>query len=582
MLLDHYPGGVWGIDFEFYPQAGREGNPPAPVCMVAKNFCSGQSMRLWQDDLERQTTAPFPTDHSALVVAFYASAEASCFRVLGWPPPANVLDLYVAFRMLTNGRTTPCGNGLLGALAWFGLPSVGALEKDSMRSLALRGADWTPAERVALLDYCESDVLALEALFAKLQPHIDKPRILLHGRYTLAAAEIELAGVPIDVSAFEAVRNRREELQRELIRRVDADYGVFQDTTFKQERFAQYLKERDMQWPIHPSGALDLSDGTFKDMCRTYPGLEPLRQTRKSLAALRDCRLQIGDDGRNRSLLSMYRSTTGRNQPSNSKSIFGQPAWMRGFIQPRPGQALAYLDWCQQEFGIAAALSGDQAMLDAYRTGDPYLAFAVQAGAVPPEATKHTHKKERDQFKACVLAVQYGMAAESLAHRIGQPTARANQLLHLHRSTYSEFWRWSEGVLNQATLGRKLWTVFGWPLHVTETANARSLCNFPMQANGAEMMRLACIRLTQDGIKVCAPVHDAILIEAPDQEIEQVTDHVRQVMSAASSVVLAGFALNSDTKIVRHPERLIEDRGTKMWDLVMDILNLHDLKVSPA
>ena len=71
--------------------------------------------------------------------------------------------------------------------------------------------------------------------------------------------------------------------------------------------------------------------------------------------------------------------------------------WVRGLIRPGPGTALAYVDYEQQEFGIAAALSGDPAMMDAYRSGDPYLAFARQAGAVPAEATKQTHRDVRLQ-----------------------------------------------------------------------------------------------------------------------------------------------------------------------------------------
>jgi DNA polymerase-1 len=74
---------------------------------------------------------------------------------------------------------------------------------------------------------------------------------------------------------------------------------------------------------------------------------------------------------------------THRLQPSNAKFIFGPSVWLRGLIQPAPGHGLAYLDWAQQEFGIAAALSGDPLMPEAYRSGDPYLAFAKQAGAVP-------------------------------------------------------------------------------------------------------------------------------------------------------------------------------------------------------
>ncbi len=94
--------------------------------------------------------------------------------------------------------------------------------------------------------------------------------------------------------------------------------------------------------------------------------------------------------------------------PSNSKFIFGPPTWLRGLIKPEPGMVVTYVDWSQQEFGIAASLSGDRAMMDAYRSGDPYLAFGKQAGRIPTDGTKQTHGAERDLFKACVLGVQYG------------------------------------------------------------------------------------------------------------------------------------------------------------------------------
>ena len=85
MGLPSYPGGVWLVDFEFHPAHGREGNPPAPVCMVAREIASGRTLRLWQDELARLPSAPFPTDASALFVAYYAPAEMSCFIAPGSP-----------------------------------------------------------------------------------------------------------------------------------------------------------------------------------------------------------------------------------------------------------------------------------------------------------------------------------------------------------------------------------------------------------------------------------------------------------------------------------------------------------------
>jgi len=80
--------------------------------------------------------------------------------------------------------------------------------------------------------------------------------------------------------------------------------------------------------------------------------------------------------------------------------------------------AVAYVDWSQQEIGIAAALSGDAAMMAAYESGDFYLSFAKQAGAVPKDATKESHFRERSQFKVCALAVQYGTGPKSIANSL--------------------------------------------------------------------------------------------------------------------------------------------------------------------
>jgi DNA polymerase-1 len=102
-----------------------------------------------------------------------------------------------------------------------------------------------------------------------------------------------------------------------------------------------------------------------------------MRELRSGLSDMRLSDLAVGHDGRNRTILSAFGSKTGRNQPSNSKYIFGPSVWLRGLIKPPPGHGLAYVDWSQQEFGIAAALSGDPTMRAAYRTGDPYIMKAL-------------------------------------------------------------------------------------------------------------------------------------------------------------------------------------------------------------
>ena len=80
-------------------------------------------------------------------------------------------------------------------------------------------------------------------------------------------------------------------------------------------------------------------------------------------------------------------------------------SWARSLIRPREGEVIIAIDWSNQEFAIAAILSGDSAMLEAYNSGDPYLYFAIAAGGAPAGATKKTHPAERNLFKATTLGV---------------------------------------------------------------------------------------------------------------------------------------------------------------------------------
>jgi len=564
-VLDRYAE-VWAVDFEFTAPPGAR---PAPICMVARELYSGRTIQLWQDQFG--PTPPFSIGPETCFVAYYASAELGCFRVLGWPKPTNILDLFTEFRDRSNGLELPAGAGLIGALAYFGLDTIGSQEKTEMRELAMRGGSCTEDERGALLDYCESDVDALARLLPVMLPGIDLPRALLRGRYMAAAAAMEHNGTPIDTVTLTLLRAHWNDIQDDLIAAVD-EHGIYDGRTFKMDRWARFLAINGIPWPVLESGQLDLGDGTFRQMAKAYPVISPYRELRSALSDLRLNDLAVGADGRNRTILSAFRSRTGRNQPSNSKSIWGPSVWLRGLIKPPPGCGIAYVDWSQQEFGIAAALSGDTAMQDAYRSGDPYLAFAKQAGLVPQDATKATHGPQRELCKQCVLAVQYGMQHESLALRMAQPPLAARDLLRAHRETYPQFWAWSDAAVDHAMLSGSLYTAFGWHVHVGEKSNPRSLRNFPMQANGAEMLRLACCFAIEGGIEVCAPVHDAVLICAPLDRLEADVEQMKACMVRASAIVLGGFELRADASIVRYPDRYMDPRGVVMWARVMELV----------
>ena len=146
----------------------------------------------------------------------------------------------------------------------------------------------------------------------------------------------------------------------------------------------------------------------------------------------------------------------------------------------------------------------------------------------------------------------------------------------------------------------RLWTVFGWLLHIedhSESAQRRkasvgkssrkrrdggpnplSIRNFPIQGNGAEMLRLACCLATEREIQVCAPVHDALLIEAPLERLDDAVVKTRAAMKEASEIVLDGFGIGTDVKMVVYPDRYVDKRGKKMWDTVWQTIAEHETR----
>ena len=97
-----------------------------------------------------------------------------------------------------------------------------------------------------------------------------------------------------------------------------------------------------------------------------------------------------------------------------------------------------------------------------------------------------------------------------------------------------------------------------------------------MQANGAEMLRLACCFATEQGVRVCAPVHDALLIEAPIDEFDEAIQSTRESMNSASRIVLDGFVLGTDVEKFVYPNRYTDPRGQTTWNLVKSIITSLD------
>jgi DNA polymerase-1 len=556
----------FGVDTDGKP---IEGNPLRPVCVCMKDLLSNHSWELWLDEIPAKP--PFPLDKTTLIITFNASAECGTFKELGWPAPARILDLFAEYCDRRNGSDGETGRSLLAALEYFGLDTIGATHKQQMIDRILRGPPFTEQERREICDYCWSDVNALERLLPIMLPHIGWKGALVRGRYGNAVASMQRAGIPVNVALLNEVVARWSEIQVGLIRRIDRDFGVYDGTTFKADRFEAYVEKAGIPWPRLKTGALALDADTFGDMARVFPVIAPLAELRNAIGKMRKNDVPIGEDGRARTGLRPFASSTSRNQPSTSQFLYGASKWIRNFIQPEIGHALIYFDYSAEEIGIAAAISGDKVMQSDYLDGDYYTNFGVALGQLPPGCTKAMADElgVRDKLKIACLAMIYGMGPALLASRIDRPTAVAAGWIRYHRSRYHVFWNFAQRAIDHVMRGGSLETELGWHLHPRRDPNPRSIANFPVQANASEILRVACCLVTEAGYETCCPVHDAILVNCKIEDIDRTLVEVKAMMTKASQIVLGGFAIKVGHEVTKYPNHLTDKRGTKMWTAVM-------------
>ena len=565
------------LDWEYTSDPGQV---PDPVCLVAIDLVSNTEIKLWRQELHM--SCPFDTSERSLFVVYSGAGDIGCFLQCGWPLPERIVDLYPEIKQLFYDRPEPMSGSLLNACAFYGIQTIESADKDYFRDLIINRR-YTDNDRDELIAYCRSDVIATAELFKRMLPQLTRDAstwngVLLRGRYTNALSRMERQGIPIDTDSLGLAMDHWDEVKLGLVTEMGGQYGVYRDTSFVAALFEQYLHNNGIPWPRLDSGALALDDATFRMQARAYPQIAGLRELRHMLGGMRLSDYSIGSDGRNRVYLNPYGSVSGRNQPSNSRFIFGSARWARSFIKPPAGHGLAYVDWSSQEFMIGAALSSDQTMMADYAGGDVYLAFAIRAGIAPAGATKYTHKAARQRAKAIVLGTSYGMGAESIARDAGLHVDEARELLLRHRTTYKDYWRFVDKTQTTGALGYPLQTTFGWTRQIKPGKtgiNLRSLGNWPMQANGAEMMRLACSMVTEAGISLCCPVHDALLIEAPLDVLDEVCDKVQFFMQQASEIVLgAGNVVRTGVDLVRYPEVYVDENAGDVYDRVMRLASL--------
>jgi hypothetical protein len=600
-------------DFEY--ETSRNGiffPMPIPLCMVAylldENLRHVRTISMWREQLLITKDPPFDIGPYTLFGAYSAWAEMTCFMVRGWPFPKHIFDLHTAYLAISNmlppwdqacdeSYKKP-GKGLADACRTYGIKGWENIEKKTVAKDIGEGR-WQKYGQQYVFDYCEEDVKnSTELLRAMIRgdrglPAVNVNHILHWSNYSAKCiAPIQSCGIPWDTELWDITQANNLNVIRALCEKFDPSfydkktYGRDDDGPiynengeFSYKRFEHHLAqpcyrpgfERPavVAWPRLSTGKLDTHRDAFRLMSH-IKGMNEFSALRDAISFIAKATLPISSDGRNRPSLFPFGTATGRN--AHSKSPYNAHAGVRSFIKFPAHKYGVYLDWRTQEVGILAAESGCEPLKAAYRSGDVYHGFAYSFGM-----TNETDRKiwkancsdMRDRMKRLTLAINYGMGVLSLAKGLDRHPIIASGILQIHRRTYPRSWQYREERVQAAFLDRHIMSKFGWPLWLTHSPNERTLYNFPMQANGAEMLRLAVMWLCEAGLVPVMLVHDGILFEF--DSLEQI-DHAIEIMLKAGRAVCDGFdiGVDIDQKLIGG-ERYMDKRplAKKMWKTIM-------------
>jgi DNA polymerase-1 len=222
----------------------------------------------------------------------------------------------------------------------------------------------------------------------------------------------------------------------------------------------------------------------------------------------------------------------------------------RAFIAP-PGLRLVVADYSQIELRILAHLSGDEALITAFAEGqDIHRATAARIFGVSPDLVS---SEMRNAAKRINFALLYGMAAFTLGKDLGVSTSEAKAYIESYFNQFPRVRACLDGILEQARRTREVSTIFGRIRPIPDIAasnlnvrgNAeRMALNAPFQGSAADIIKVAMVRLDRAlferglAARLLLQVHDELVLEAPEEEVETVRDLVSSVMEGAAALAV--------------------------------------------
>jgi DNA polymerase-1 len=396
--------------------------------------------------------------------------------------------------------------------------------------------------------------LALRPELEKIYQEIERP-------LTPVLARMEIAGVAIDVPFLRETSTRMEGQLRELEQKIWAEAGE-EFNINSPAKLGQILFEK-LGYPVLKKTAKTKSSSTGVEVLselgeRGYP-LPRLVLEYREISKLKgtyvDALPALADaQGRVHSSFRQTVAATGRLSSSDPnlqnipiRTAAGREI-RRAFIAPA-GRKLVVADYSQIELRILAHISGDQNLIDAFERGDDiHRATAARIFNVAPDLVS---SEMRFAAKRINFALLYGMAAFTLGKDLGVPTSEAKAYVDSYFDQFPKVRGCLDGVLEEARATREVRTIFGRVRPIPDIAasngavraNAeRMALNAPFQGSAADIIKIAMIRLDEAlarrGLQslLILQVHDELVLESPDAEVQSIRALVAEVMEGAASL----------------------------------------------
>jgi DNA polymerase I len=387
--------------------------------------------------------------------------------------------------------------------------------------------------------------------------------------------EMERNGVLLDSASLAAQSSELGQKMLDLETRAhEAAKQPFNINSPKQ--LAEILFEREKLPVIKktPSGAPSTDEEVLSQLALDYP-LPALILEYRSLAKLKGTytdklpRMVRADTGRVHTSFGQAVAVTGRlsSVDPNLQNIPVRTAEgrrIRSAFIAAPGHVLVSADYSQIELRIMAHLSQDARLLQAFADGeDVHRATASEVFGVPPDDVS---SEQRRYAKVINFGLIYGMSAHGLAKNLDIERSAAQSWIDRYFARYPGVARYMDETRALAREQGYVETVFGRRLQLPDIraqqvgrrqGAERAAINAPMQGTAADLIKLAMIavsgwlRSEALSTRLILQVHDELVLEVPEAEIERVRVRVPALMEGVATLsvplrVDAGVGANWD------------------------------------